>query len=77
MERLRVDQDLCIGCGSCVNICDEIFDFSEEGITAIANEEKNILKNLNPEMKDCALDALDACPVSAIKLVEDEEDNEK
>lgn len=74
MEKLIVDQDLCIGCGACVNVCDEVFDFTEEGNTAMAIENNNVVEKLEKDVKDNALDALDSCPVNAIKLVNEKEE---
>ena len=29
--KLTVDQDLCIACGACIDICPEVFDWNDEG----------------------------------------------
>ena len=68
MEKIVVDPDVCIGCGACVNICDEVFDFSEEGMVAKAIDGKNEIEKMDNEIKDNALDALDSCPVGATKI---------
>ncbi len=71
MEKIVVDQDLCICCGACVSICDEVFDFTEQGDTAKTTEGKNILDNLDENIKENALEAKDSCPVGAIKIEEE------
>lgn len=75
MKKIVVDPDRCIRCGACVSICDEVFDFSDEGY-AISKDENNILDNMEENIKDDALDALEGCPTSAIKEVEVEENKE-
>jgi len=72
MKKIVVDPERCIRCGACVSICDEVFDFSDEGY-AISKDENNILDEMDENIKDDALDALEGCPTSAIKEVEIEE----
>ena len=55
----KVNQDLCIGCGACEEICPEVFELVDD---------KSQVK-LNPvpeEFKESALDAENGCPVEAI-----------
>jgi len=72
MKKIVVDPERCIRCGACVSICDEVFDFSDEGY-AISKDENNILDEMDENIKVDALDALEGCPTSAIKEVEIEE----
>lgn len=55
-KKVKVDPEMCIGCGLCVGSHPEIFDFDAEGkAAAIA------------EGDDAAVeDAVASCPVSAI-----------
>ena len=59
MKKLTVNEDLCIGCGACVAIDDEHFDFNENGKSKVINEE-----NLESET---VKNAISSCPVGAIK----------
>jgi ferredoxin len=54
---LKVDQNLCIGCGACVAICPSGFELNSEG--------KSQVKDPNA---DCGTKALEACPVQAISI---------
>ena len=65
MEKIKVDQEKCIGCGACTAIASEVFSFNDDGL-AEANEEKNILDNMEEEVKNDCIDALEGCPVNAI-----------
>ena len=65
MEKVKVDQEKCIGCGACTAIASEVFSFDEERV-AKTEEDNNILDNMSEELKNDVLDALDGCPTSAI-----------
>jgi len=59
MKRPVVDQELCIGCGVCAEICPEVF--------VIENEKSQVV---GPDKGDtCDLEEAEAsCPVAAITL---------
>jgi len=59
-----VDEDLCIGCGACEDLCPDVFRLEDDGLAHVINE------NVEPEMYGCVRDAADACPVSAISVSE-------
>lgn len=61
MEKVCVDQNKCIGCGACVAINPENFDFNDEGLSEVKNE--------NPI--DKTIEAVEACPVFAISIETD------
>lgn len=64
--KLRVNKDVCIGCGACQAICPEVFQIDEDGL-AIAKAEPNE-KNIED-----AMDAKEGCPVSAIEENKEED----
>ena len=53
-----VDVDLCIGCGSCVEICPEVFELRDDKAWVISNK---------CDTCDCQ-EAANVCPVEAIKI---------
>jgi len=56
----HVDQDLCVGCGTCVALCPEMFELLPEGKSSVIKEEGG-----------CDLDlVVSSCPVQAISLIE-------
>lgn len=61
----KVDKDKCIGCGACVSIAPEVFDFDTDGL-AIAKE------NVSDEFKEKGMQALESCPTDAIVYTEKE-----
>ena len=59
-----VDEDLCIGCGACEDICPEVFRLADDGISHVIAEAPG------PELYGCVRDAADGCPVDAISIEE-------
>lgn len=57
--KLKVDQDLCIGCGMCAATCD-IFEINEEGYSFVNVDE------IPKEKEKKAIEAMDGCPTGAI-----------
>ena len=51
--------DTCIGCGACVAIAPDNFDY-QEGVSVVTNE----------TVTEKTKEAVDACPVGAIELEE-------
>ena len=60
MDILDVEKEKCIGCGACMSIDPEHFDWDDDGLShAISNN------NLNSE---ALTDAIESCPTGAIRL---------
>ena len=57
MEKVKLNQDMCIGCGACTGIAPKNFDFGETHANLISDE-------VTPEAKE----ASDCCPVGAITI---------
>lgn len=62
--KITIDQDNCIGCGNCEDVCPELFELREDGISYVRKE------NLRDDLIECARDAEDSCPVSVIEVSE-------
>jgi len=61
--RLTVDQDLCIACGACIDVCPEVFDWNDEGLSHV------IVDEVPEDKEDCAREGLESCPTEAIKEI--------
>jgi ferredoxin len=62
-KKVVVDQELCIGCGACVNLCPELFELQEDGKSKIIG---------GGECKKCDCEiVINSCPVGAIKIKEE------
>jgi len=55
---ISVNQDVCIGCGACVNTCPQAFKLNDAGKSEVVSQEP----------VDCAQAAADGCPVQAITV---------
>ena len=64
MKKLSVNSVKCIGCGACVGLDPEHFDFSDAGLSEAISQE-----NLESEELQTAVEG---CPTAAIELKEEE-----
>ncbi len=53
-----IDEDACMGCESCVEICPDVFEMNDAG-------DKAIVKDADVDA-ECIEEAIDACPAEAI-----------
>jgi ferredoxin len=62
--KVYIDEEECIGCGSCVELCPEVFRM---------NEDKEKAEVILPEggSEECIEEAIDTCPVSCIHWEEE------
>ena len=55
---ITVNQETCIGCGSCAVQCPDVFEINSEGKAEAITQENS----------DCAKKAVEICPVEAIAV---------
>jgi len=61
MPKATVNQEICIGCGTCESMCPQVFRV-ENGKSQVISE----------DCKDCNCQGVvDSCPVSAISVSEE------
>jgi ferredoxin len=60
MANPKVDQNLCIGCGLCIQLCPAVFELGEDGKSHITDPKGDSDENIQS--------AVDACPVAAITV---------
>jgi ferredoxin len=58
-KRVYIDEEECIGCGTCEEICDEVFRLNEE-----TDKAEVVKPEGGPE--DLIQEAIDSCPVECI-----------
>lgn len=59
MKKVKIDKEKCLGCGLCVSIAKKAFKLSDEGkaeVLAVTKEDEAKVQ-----------EAIDSCPVGAIK----------
>jgi ferredoxin len=61
----KVDEDLCLGCGQCEEICPEVFEIDDEKAVIVTDD-------VPGEILDACYEAAETCPVNAITLEEEE-----
>jgi len=64
MEKVKVDSERCIRCGACVAVAPDNFEYGEDGESTV----------VNPEVTEEVRQAVDMCPVSAIEVVSEEDE---
>jgi len=60
--KASVDQDGCISCGLCIDICPEVFSYNDDEIS------QAIEGDVPKDFQERATEARDGCPVSVIDL---------
>jgi ferredoxin len=60
-KKIVVDDELCIGCGTCISIAPAYFEFSEEG-------KSKVKKQHDPADDGLIQEAIGDCPANAISL---------
>jgi len=60
----HVDEDLCIGCAACEDLCPDVFRIGDDGMSHVITAEPG------PKLYGCTRDAQDACPTDAITVGE-------
>jgi len=61
--KVKIDENLCTGCGLCADTCPDIFELKGD-VASVKKEE------VPEENKDCVKEAAENCPVEAIKIEE-------
>jgi ferredoxin len=56
-RQVYVDQQVCIGCGLCVSIVEEVFELNDDGVSEVRNQSGSESK---------IQEAIDSCPVNCI-----------
>lgn len=70
MKKVTVNKDKCIGCGACVGLVDQVFEFGDDDLAQVKNNVD--FKNMNQDLADEVKDAIEGCPTGAIKEIDEE-----
>lgn len=61
--KIRVSENLCIGCGACQALAADVFEINDNGVS-------EVIKEPTEDNQNNAKDAADACPTNAISIEE-------
>lgn len=64
--KIKIDQEECIGCGSCQAVCPDVFEINDQGKAVLKQNQSD----QGETQEDCAKEGADICPVEAIKIEE-------
>jgi ferredoxin len=59
IKHVTIDQDECVGCETCVELCPDVFEFDEDSQKAFVKEDYK-----NDEA--CIQEAIESCPTECI-----------
>ncbi|MFN7160944.1 MAG: ferredoxin [Candidatus Gracilibacteria bacterium] len=65
-KQTKVDQDLCIGCGMCVSLCEKVYDLAEDTGKAFIKDSKAFSEVTEEQLEETKQE----CPVGAIDFTE-------
>lgn len=60
----------CIGCGTCIAMCENVFEFNDDGFAEAKDKE------LSEKEIEEVNNAIAMCPVEAISIIKENEDKE-
>ena len=58
---IKVNKEKCLGCGMCVGINSDIFEFDDDGLAKADNDK------INENNENDVEEAINSCPVGAIE----------
>lgn len=64
MKNVKVDKEKCIGCGACVGLVDEVFEFGDDDLAQVKNGVN--FSNMDEDLINEVKDAIEGCPTEAI-----------
>jgi len=59
--KATVDLELCIGCGLCPTICEEVFEMGDDDLA-------HAHAQVTDDIEEAVTEARDSCPVDAISI---------
>ncbi len=71
--KVKINQEECIGCGSCMAVCGEVFEINNKNkaiIKGTMTDENKDGSNEGETDNQCAKEAADICPVQVIEVEE-------
>ena len=67
MEKIKIDKDLCIGCGACAAYCPDTFEIGDDMLAEVVKD----------EVTDEVIEAAESCPTDVIKINKNNKENKE
>ncbi len=64
--RVTIDEDLCVACGACWDLCSSVFRLGDAGVAEVVTDPSSACWS-------CVREAAEDCPEGAITVLDDEE----
>lgn len=58
--KVEVDQDLCISCGTCIDMCPDVFNWNDDGKAEV------VVETVPDDLEEDVEEAVEFCPTDAI-----------
>ena len=58
--KVKVNKDVCIGCGACQAIAEKVFEVGDEGTAEVISD------NIGSDIEEDVKEAIESCPTGAI-----------
>ncbi|GGH77975.1 ferredoxin [Pullulanibacillus pueri] len=65
-----VNQDTCIGCGTCEGIAPDIFGLDEEGLAFVTLDNNQGIVPIPDDKLEDVQEAMEDCPTESVKVAE-------
>lgn len=69
--RTKIVREDCIACGNCSAICEDVYDYDEDGIAYCILDNNEMTAEVGENYKSLVLEARDNCPTEAVYVEED------
>jgi ferredoxin len=68
LAKVKIDKEMCIGCGLCASLCEEVFSLGDDGKAEIVEKYRGDDSSVGnvPDDIDCVDSAVESCSVDAI-----------
>ncbi len=73
MPKIILEREKCIGCGSCVALCQKYWELADDGKSHVKGssvDPKTQKEELEVKKIECAQEAANACPVQCIHIIQ-------
>lgn len=73
MPKIILEREKCIGCGSCVALCQKYWELADDGKSHVKGssvDPKTQKEELEVKKIECAQEAANTCPVQCIHIIQ-------